>query len=184
MSQTALTNLLASCQAGDAQAIAELVETYRPALFRLALSILDDPAEADEAAQDAFVAALGALRGYRREAAFTTWLYAITVNVCRGRLRRRGARLRLRRALEALLRLSPAVTPRPEAQAIQAEAHAELWQAVRGLPEPQRLVVVLRYEHDLRLAEIAAVLGVTERTVHNRLRAAHQRLREQIDPRP
>ena len=92
MSQTALAHLLASCQAGDAQAIAELVETYRPALFRLALSILDDPAEADEAAQDAFVAALGALRGYRREAAFTTWLYAITVNVCRGRLRRQGAR--------------------------------------------------------------------------------------------
>jgi RNA polymerase sigma-70 factor (ECF subfamily) len=182
LSQSALTHLLANCQAGDAEAIAELVETYRPALFRLALSILDDPAEADEAAQDAFVAALRALGRYRGDAAFTTWLYAITVNVCRGRLRRQGARQRLRRALEGLLRLNPAQPPRPEEHAIQAESRAALWQAVRALPEPQRLVVVLRYEHDLRLAEIAAVLGVTERTVHNRLSAAHMRLREQVDP--
>jgi RNA polymerase sigma-70 factor (ECF subfamily) len=181
LSQTAPTHLLANCQAGDVQAIAELVEAYRPALFRLALSILDDPAEADEAAQDAFVAALGALGGYRREAAFSTWLYAITVNVCRGRLRRRGARQRLRRALEALLRLNPGHPPRPEEHALQAEARADVWQAVQALPEPQRLAVVLRYYHDLRLGEIAAVLGVTERTVNNRLRAAHARLRGQLE---
>jgi RNA polymerase sigma-70 factor (ECF subfamily) len=180
LSQTALAHLLAGCQAGDAEAIADLVQSYRPALFRLALSILDDPAEADEAAQDAFVAALDSLGRFRGEAAFTTWLYAITVNVCRGRLRRRGVRQRLRRALEALLRLSPGHTPRPEEQALQSEAQAAVWRAVQALPQPQRLVVVLRYYHDLRLAEIAAVLGVTERTVHNRLRAAHARLRARL----
>jgi RNA polymerase sigma-70 factor (ECF subfamily) len=182
LSQTALAHLLAGCQSGDAEAIADLVQRYRPALFRLALSILDDPAEADEAAQEAFVAALGALDRYRGEAAFTTWLYAITVNVCRGRLRRRGARQRLRRALEALLRLSPGHAPRPEEQVMQSEAQAVVWRAIQALPQPQRLAVVLRYYHDLRLGEIASVLGVTERTVHNRLRAAHARLRGQLEP--
>src|SRR3546814_12520019 len=54
----------------------------------LALSILDDPAEAEEAAQDALVAAINALDTYRGDSAFTTWLYAITLNVCRTRLRK------------------------------------------------------------------------------------------------
>lgn len=179
MNQLATPALLDRCQAGDDVAIAELVAAYRPALFRLALSILDDPAEADEAAQDAFVRALAALKGYRGAAAFTTWLYAITVNVCRGRLRRRGARDRLRQTLTALLPFT-VKPPAPEAHAVQAEAQAVVSAAVAALPEPQRLVVVLRYYHDLRLGEIAAVLGVSERTVHNRLHAAHQKLRGRL----
>jgi RNA polymerase sigma-70 factor, ECF subfamily len=184
VNQLASPALLARCQAGDDLAIAELVAAYRPALFRLALSILDDPAEADEAAQDAFVRALRALGGYRGAAAFTTWLYAITVNVCRGRLRRRGARERLRQALARLLPLA-AHPPAPEARALLAEGRAAISAAVDALPEAQRLVVVLRYYHDLRLGEIAVVLGVSERTVHNRLHAAHERLRgplaEEVD---
>ena len=171
--------MLARCQAGDDHAIAELVAAYRPALFRLALSILADPAEADEAAQDAFVQALRALPGYRGAAAFTTWLYAITVNVCRGRLRRRGARERLRQALAGLWPLT-SHAPAPEAQAVQAEGRAAVSAAVAALPEPQRLVVVLRYYHELRLGEIAEILEISERTVHNRLHAAHARLRGRL----
>ncbi len=52
--------------------------------------------------------------------------------------------------------------------------------AIAALPEPQRLVVVLRYYHDLRLADIAQVLGISERTVHNRLHAAHTHLRGRL----
>jgi RNA polymerase sigma-70 factor (ECF subfamily) len=179
VNQLATPALLARCQAGDDHAVAELVEAYRPALFRLALSILDDPAEADEATQDVFVRALAALSRYRGEAAFTTWLYAIAVNLCRGRLRQRGTRARLRQALAALLPFA-AHPPAPEAYAIAAEGQVAVGAALAALPEPQRLVVVLRYYHDLRQTEIAQVLGVSERTVHNRLRAAHEHLRGRL----
>ena len=176
-----LPQLLQSCRAGDPAAIEQLVSAYRPAVFRLALSILDDAADADEAAQDTFVAALGALNRYRGEAAFTTWLYAIAVNVCRGRLRQRRSRQRLLGLLQRWLRHEPPAAPPPEAAVSQGQAHAALAAAVQALPEPQRLVVVLRYYHDLRLAEIAKILNVTERTVHNRLHAAHQALRGKLN---
>jgi RNA polymerase sigma-70 factor, ECF subfamily len=180
LSQFSLPQLLQSCLAGEPAAIEQLVSAYRPAVFRLALSILDDAAEADEAAQDTFVAALRALGRYRGEAAFTTWLYAIALNVCRGRLRQRRSRRRLVALLQGLLRVQPAVAPPPEASVARGQAQAALAAAVQALPEPQRLVVVLRYYHDLRLGEIAQLLKVSERTVHNRLHAAHQTLRTKL----
>jgi RNA polymerase sigma-70 factor, ECF subfamily len=175
-----LPQLLQSCQAGDPAAIEQLVSTYRPAVFRLALSVLDDAADADEAAQDTFVAVLRALNRYRGEAAFTTWLYAIALNVCRGRLRQRRSRGRLQTMLESLLRLQRPTAPPPEERVAGGQSQAALANAVQALPEPQRLVVVLRYYHDLRLTEIAKLLKVTERTVHNRLHAAHQTLRHTL----
>ena len=180
MSELSLPQLLQSCQAGDARAIEQLVSTYQPAVFRLALTILDDAAEADEAAQDTFVAALRALGGYRGEAAFATWLYAIALNVCRGRLRQRRSRRRLMDLLRHWLRHEPPAAPPPEAQVAGDQAQAALAAAVQALPEAQRLVVVLRYYHDLRLGEIAKLLKVSERTVHNRLHGAHRALRERM----
>ena len=177
MSNDTLTVLLQACRAGNARAIDELVNTYRPAVFRFALSFLDDPAEADDAAQEAFVDALGALPGYRGDSTFTTWLYAITANVCRGRLRKRRARQHLTNALQALLHLGSARAAPPEEQASQHETQAAVTWAINRLPEPQREVVVLRYYHELRLTEIAEILHVSERTVHKRLQGAHERLR-------
>ncbi len=178
MSELTLPQLLQSCQAGDARAIEQLVSTYRPAVFRLALSILDDAAEADEAAQDTFVAALRGLSRYRGDAAFTTWLYAIALNVCRGRLRRCRSQNRLLGLLQGLFHGQPPAAPPPDERVVQDQAQAALAEAVQALPEPQRLVVVLRYYHDQRLGEIARLLRVSERTVHNRLHAAHQSLRK------
>ena len=180
MSDLPLPQLLQSCRAGEPAAIEQLVSTYRPAVFRLALSILDDAAEADEAAQDTFVAALRALGRYRGDAAFTTWLYAIALNVCRGRLRQRRSRQRLLGLLQRWLRHQPPAAPAPEARVMHDQAQAALAAAVQALPEPQRLVVVLRYYHDLRLTEIGQLLKVSERTVHNRLHAAHKTLRERL----
>ncbi len=183
MSEFGFPRLLQSCLAGEAGATDELVATYRSAVFDLALSILEDPAEADEATQDVFVAALRSLHRYRGEAAFTTWLYAIALNVCRTRLGRRQIRVRLVAALQALHLVQPAEPDEPEALALQRESQRAVWRTVQALPEPQRLVVLLRYYHDLRLHEIAQALGVSERTVHNRLHAAHQRLKSRLNGR-
>jgi RNA polymerase sigma factor (sigma-70 family) len=63
-------------------------------------------AEAEEATQDAFLAALKAFDSYRGEAALSTWLYRITINLCRTRLRRRNARERLKKTLRAIFRVT------------------------------------------------------------------------------
>src|SRR4030095_6915108 len=79
---------LEQCRVGDSLAIERLVQTYQGAVYRLALSILDDSDEADDATQEVFVAALRALESFRGNASFKTWLFSITVNVCRNRLTR------------------------------------------------------------------------------------------------
>jgi RNA polymerase sigma-70 factor (ECF subfamily) len=178
-SNTLDAQLIERYRAGDANVVETLVRAHQQDVFRLALSILDDPAEADEAAQDSFVAALNALDNYRGEAAFSTWLYRITVNVCRGRLRQRRSRHRLRETLTGLFRLA-GLPPRPEDAALQRERDSALWRAVRALDDRHRLPLVLYYYHDLPTAEIAQVLGISEGTVHSRLHTARQRLRAHL----
>lgn len=149
----------------------------------MALSMLDDPAEADEAAQDALMRALGGLNSYRGDSAFTTWLYTITLNVCRRRLRQRRARERLLGPLQALLhwRQPAPAERRPEAIAAQHEADATVWRAIQTLNDRWREPIVLRYYHDLPIADIARLVGVSERTIHTRLSAAHDRLKVLLD---
>lgn len=176
MNRSEIVQLLTHCQAGDERSITTLVETYRPALYRMALSVLDDPAEADEATQDALVQALARLDSYRGECAFTNWLYAITLNACRGRLRKRRTRERLAQALQVIFRLHGSESEHPEHFVVQNESDQAVWQAIRSLPENLRLPIVLRYYHDLPIGEMAQVLQVSERTVHHRLHQAHERL--------
>jgi len=168
-----LPSLIQQCQAGDARAIEELVVTHTPAVYRLALSLLADPLEADEATQDALLHALAALKTFRGNSAFTTWLYAITLNVCRSRLRQRRVRARLTQTLQAVFRRPPP----PEDLALQNVANDAVWQAIQTLTDPLREPILLRYYHDLPIADIARVVGVSERTIHTRLSAAHERLR-------
>jgi RNA polymerase sigma-70 factor (ECF subfamily) len=172
--------LLQRCEAGEAGAIEEFVHTYQLASYRLALSILDDPQEAEEAAQDTLVTALDRLGSYRGEAAFTTWLYTLTLNLCRARLRKRRSRQRLAGILQDVFRLH-AETKHPEVELQHSEADAALWSAIQRLADQQREAIVLRYYHELPIANIAQVTGVSERTVHNRLHAAHERLRSLLE---
>jgi len=169
-------HLILRSRDGDAFAVEELVRAHEAQVYRLAVSMLDDTAEADEALQDTFIIALDRLDTFRGEASFATWVYAIALNVCRGRLRKRRARERLTQVLHSLLRIESAA-PQPEQQVMANEVDAAVWQAIRSLDQPQREVIVLRYFHELRQAEIAQVLGVTDRTVRARLHAAHERLR-------
>jgi RNA polymerase sigma-70 factor (ECF subfamily) len=177
--------LISRCREGDESAVETLVNRFQKPLYRLALSILEDPAEAEEAAQDALLAALGALDSFRGQASLNTWLHAITVNICRSRLRKRQARRRLWETLHAIFRLAgdaPGGSPaHPEDTVIHHEADRHLWNAIHTLDEKHRLPVILRYYHDLPVAEIARILNVNEGTIHSRLSVARDRLRSQLE---
>ena len=177
MHQVENIQLIRRCQEGDSVAIEALVRTYKSLTYRLALSILDDPAEADEATQDTFVAVFSKLGSYRGEAKFTTWLYAITLNVCRGRLRQRRARMRLAQVWRALFRLQGEAEPHPEQVVMQNEMDAALWWAIKQLDDRLRETIILRYYHQLSLQEIGQAQGVSERTIRTWLHHAHERLR-------
>ena len=153
-----------------------LVYTYYDGVYRLALSILNDAAEAQDATQETFISAAESLSEFRGEAQLKTWLLAIAVNECRDALRRRRRRQRLKGALRKVQSLWSHNTS-PEDEAARTEDRDRLFQAVASLPQKQRLPILLRYVHDLSGPEIARVLGVSEGTVYSRLHYARRQLR-------
>jgi len=156
-----------------------LVRDYYPYVRRLALTILDDPHEADDAAQETFIAACRALPAYRGEAKPKTWLTSIAVNTCRGRLRKLKVRWAMAATLEALYSLVGR-QPSPEEAAIRLEGDRQLWAAVDALGEKHRLPVILRYAHELTVPEIAEVIGTSQGTVHSRLHYARKKLQARL----
>ena len=167
---------LEQCREGDSLAIEKMVHTYQRDVYRLALSILDDPNEAEDGTQETFLAALRALYSFREDAAFKTWLFSITINVCRSRLQRGKNRGRLQQILQSLFHLRSEVE-HPETATIRDESDAELWNAIRALDDKHRIPVVLRYYHDLPVADIATMLNIPPGTVHSRLNHAREKLR-------
>jgi RNA polymerase sigma-70 factor, ECF subfamily len=152
-----------------------LVRDYYSYIRRLALSILNDADEADDAAQETFIAAHRALEYYRGEAAPKTWLTSIAVNACRGRLRKQKIRQGMLDTLQGLHILRERAVS-PEAATLQRDADHRLWAAVDSLGEKHRIPVILHYVHELTIPEIAAALGTNIGTVYSRLHYARQQL--------
>ena len=159
--------------------IEAVVRIYRAPVYRLALSILDHPDEAEDATQETFIQVAAHLDRYQVGSDFRAWLYTITVNLCRGYLRKRAAQARLQQALAALGSLIGS-SGGMETRLVQEQTENEIWDLVDQLPEKQRMVVILRLAHDLSIAEIAQILDISPKTVYSRLYDAFRNLRGQM----
>lgn len=152
---------------------------YYPAVYHLAQTILQDPEEADDAAQESFVAAALAMDHFQQRCSYRTWLFSITINICRGILRKKQARQRLTSTLKSMTALFTRQTPTEELVEENQQSSA-LWAAVNRLDEKHRLPILLRYLDDLTAPEIAQILGITEGTVYSRIHYARQYLYQQL----
>ena len=175
-----LTQLVEKCRTGDRLAVERLVQEFQPMMYRLAISILDDTREAEEATQDAMFAALQALNSYRGEAAFTTWLYAITLNLCRNHLRAQHRRSRVYALFHGLRRLKEEKAIEPEERVIQRENSSLIYRTIQSLDEKHRLPVILRYYHDCSIDENAQILDIPPGTDHSRLNKARRILKHRL----
>jgi RNA polymerase sigma-70 factor (ECF subfamily) len=172
--------LIAECIAGNEAAIEMLVRQYETSVFRLALSIVGDPAEASEITQETFIAALRSLPGYQEKKSFQAWLYTIALNHSRSHLRKHKILERLRTTLTALFQVERQKEVSPEEAVMQSEKEAQIWRSLSQLDERHRIVVVLRYFHELSVAEISEILSVNEGTIHSRLHSAREKLRSAL----
>lgn len=178
-----MDRLIGDRGAKDPAVMEAMLVEYGAPVYRLALSVLGDPDDAQDAVQDTFIQAAAGLGRYQVGTNFKAWLFKIALNNCRMTLRKRSTRRSLGQAWAALTNPSSR-EPGTEAQVVQGETRAELWDLVDGLDEKQRLVVLLRLAHELKVREISQVLGVNEKTVYTRLYDAFARLRVQISTRP
>jgi RNA polymerase sigma factor (sigma-70 family) len=162
-----------------------LVERYQQIAFRTAYLIAGDAAEAEDAAQEAFVKAYRALDRFREDTPLRPWLLTIVANEARNRRKAssRRATLALRAAMAAPV--GPAsgdAAPSPEAAVLAAERRARLIAAMAELRDEERLALQCRYFLDLSEAEMADVLDCPRGTVKSRLSRGLAHLRERLSP--
>jgi len=163
---------------GDEEVFEMLVRRYQEKVFRLAASILGRGAasEAEDAAQEVFVAVLRRLKTFRRESTFSTWLYRVARNQiidCRRRASQRPTEVS-DHALPAVP--DGNVLADPLKMVAAAQRQARLMRHVGRLSEPQRVVVHLHYWQGQSVAEISELLGLRPGTVKSHLCRARQRL--------
>jgi RNA polymerase sigma-70 factor, ECF subfamily len=168
---------------GHAVAYEALVKRHQETAFRVAYLVLGDAAEAEDAAQEAFIKAYYALHRFRPGAAFRPWLLEIVANQARNQRRASGRRRVLAQRAGNAEPTSARVAPSPEAATLLDERRQALLQAVSGLRDEDRLVVAYRYFLDLSEADMAAALGCARGTVKSRLARALERLRHLLRER-
>jgi RNA polymerase sigma-70 factor (ECF subfamily) len=171
--------LVKRAKRGDVGAYEQIVERYREPVFRVAFLVTRSSADAEEAAQDAFVKAYGALARFRAGAPLRPWLMRIAVNESRNRVRSAGRREGL--ALRAAAERPPEDSDQsPEAALLAAEDRRQLLAAIERLREEDRLAIACRYFLGLSERETARVLGWRRGTLKSRLSRALGRLRAEL----
>ncbi|MGE0776951.1 RNA polymerase sigma factor SigM [Mycolicibacterium sp.] len=159
--------LLAAHVSGDRYAFEELYHRHERHLYRLALMTSRDPDEAEDALQDALMAAHRTAAAFRNDSRVSSWLYRIVVNACLDRLRRN----RIRGYEEIDDQLFPVADP-----AGQVETAIVVERALMRLPVDQRAAVVAVDMQGFSVAETARMLGVAEGTVKSRCARARAKL--------
>jgi RNA polymerase sigma-70 factor (ECF subfamily) len=176
--------LVARARVGDSAAFDEIVRLHQSAVYRAALAALGSPADAEEATQDAFVAAFRRLDSFRGEASFKTWLLAIA---WRKALTRRRAAQIWRRRLVAPSEDAPdpldavaTAAPGPHAVVAAAEMRRRTRSLINRLPRKLRDTLLLAISGEYSYDEIGAILSVPVGTVKWRVSEARRVVREKL----
>jgi len=175
-------DLLLRSRGGDMDAFRQLVEHYQGYASALAIRLLRDSDEADEAVQDAFIRVWKHLPDYDPGSKFTTWLYTIVTNLCYDQLR---ARKRSRRVFvsagEEVLASVPSTAREPGTIMEEKGLVREIEQLTDELPPQQRIVFVLRDLQDLEISEVAEITGLQRGAVRTNLFLARRKIRERLE---
>ena len=166
--------LIGRARTGDRNAFGRLVERHYDFIYRVAWRWCGRKADAEDIAQEVCARLGKAIRDYRGGSAFTTWLYAMTINAARDMMRKSARETVKAEAYGVHALISGGEVQEPE-DGNRAEA---LWDAVRQLPDKQRDAVLLVYGEGLSHAAAAETMGVAEPTVSWHIHEAKKRLKQ------
>lgn len=163
------------CKAGEREAFGELVVKYQKPLYSLLYRMLSNHEDASDVMQKAFVRAFTGLKDFEHRSSFRTWLYRIAVNLVKNVYRERSV-------AEHVSLDSVAVHSEPQVLGtlMDNENRTMLRRAVRGLPERQRLTVVLRVQEGLTFSEIAEALECSMGTAKANYHHAVEKLKGKL----
>src|ERR1700753_670262 len=179
--------MIASVLAGNSQVFHELIRPYERSVYSMALSLLQNEADAEDAAQEAFLKAFRNLERFRGDAKFSTWLISITLNEARSRLRhKKTAKTDSLDELNEGEHVSPALLRDwreiPSEALERQEVRLLLQDAITNLPPIYREVFVLRDMEDLSVNQSAETLGISVAATKVRLHRARLMLQKRLAP--
>ena len=182
-------DLVERARQGDAAAFGELIDRHRSAVFRAALAALGSHADAEDAAQEAFLAAYRRLSSFRGEASFKTWLLTIAwhqaINRRRslGRIWRRITAVNQNESGESPLDAIAAPDPTPEAAALDRRLRQAIQSAIRRLAPKLRDSLLLAQSGEYSYEEMATMLKAPVGTVKWRVSEARRVVKKQLSER-
>jgi RNA polymerase sigma-70 factor (ECF subfamily) len=165
-------DVIARVKSGDTGLYEIIMRRYNQRLFRVAVAIVRDHAEAEDVMQEAYVRAYQHLDQFEGRAAFSTWLIRIAVHEGLSRVRQRKRNVSLEGPAydgEPSMKELEGTLPDPEQNASRAELNQLLEEVVLGLPDQFRTVIMLREVEGLNISEIASILDLSEQNVKVRL---------------
>lgn len=166
-------DLIEACLSGDRDAFRELFETYRDRVYSIAFHFTSDDAAAKDVTQQVFLKLFTHLGQYRRDAAFSTWLFRLVANACMDEHRR--SRRFLPYDPESLGG-EPSTAATGDAGVLEHEISDSVRAAVATLKPKLRMAILLRYFEELSYEEMAETLGCSKGTVASRLNRGHRLL--------
>jgi len=180
---------IAKILAGETDRFEYFVRTYQKRIFRLAYTLLRDPAEADGLTQDVFVKAYRGLADFKGDAAFETWATRIAINAVRDLVRRKKPVVSFgdlrgdgeEDGPELPARFDPADGTSPERDLMAREIRRRIADALVTLSPRQRAVFVMKHYEERSIAEIGAATGLDEGTIKSHLFRAARKLRERLE---
>jgi len=188
-----IEKLVARAQVGDDAAFEQLVEQYQDRIYNYVVRMVQDPAEAQDVAQETFVRAYQALPEFRGASSFQTWLYRIASNLsidaARSRKRRGWNTVSINEPIDSdddseLGRDLPDENTRTPAQELESsEMREQVWEAIAELSDKLRPVIILYDLQGSSYQEIADILGCPLGTVKSRLYNARNQLRDKLKKR-
>lgn len=177
-------SLIQQAAAGDSAAFEQLVLRYQTQVYNLALRMVNNDADAQDLAQEAFVRAWRALDSFQFSSQFSTWLYRLTSNICidflRAQKKHRSVSLTVLQDDESQQWDMPDSGPLPEERMIDLEEQEALANAIAALEPEYRQVLILRIVNDCSYQQISQILGLREGTVKSRLSRAREQLRKKL----
>jgi RNA polymerase sigma-70 factor (ECF subfamily) len=177
--------LVARATAGDLESFNQLVSRWERPIFALAYRTLGRDEDARDVVQDAFLRAYRGLRGFKGEAKFSSWLYRITLNLCRDWMRRerRAPLVQVPEGVDASDLAEAQVSPGESVEELvgRREMSQAVAKAMAELPEDQRVAILLKEYHGLTFQEIADQLNCPLSTVKTRLYQGLSVLRRRLE---
>lgn len=159
--------LVIRCQQGEKEAFELIVQLWQKPLLTFALRYLDQQIDAWDAVQETWISVIKGLNKLQNSSLFVSWLFRILTNKCIDRIRKKQQELH--RLEQADIKLEPSEI---------SNENESLSQAVQGLSDEHKTLIMLRFGQELQMGQIAAMLNIAEGTAKSRLHRALARLRE------